>query len=239
MIRTRIRPAVRAAAGIAAVVALAAGCASGTDEGQEVPVGEPGIEQDEQDASDQGGASGEDGASDEDGSSDEREGADGSSDSGDEGTTDTVEALPGDADLATETLPVTAEDAWDIALEATGGGEVRSIEIDDHDGSWEWEIEIQLDGEEHELDIDATTGEVTDHDREADDDREPAVDITSPMTYQEAIEIALGEQDGRVEGWELDSDDGRIEYTIDIEREDGEDVEVEVDVETGETRIDD
>lgn len=239
MIRTRIRPAVRAAAGIAAVVALAAGCGSGTDEGQEVPVGEPGIEQDEQDASDQGGASGEDGASDEDGSSDDGEGADGSSDSGDEGTTDTVEALPGDADLATETLPVTAEDAWDIALEATGGGEVRSIEIDDHDGSWEWEIEIQLDGEEHELDIDATTGEVTDHDREADDDREPAVDITSPMTYQEAIEIALGEQDGRVEGWELDSDDGHIEYTIDIEREDGEDVEVEVDVETGETRIDD
>src|SRR5690625_2150756 len=254
MIRTRIRPAVQAAAGIAAVVALAAGCGSGTDEGQEVPVGEPGIEQDEQDASDQGGAAGEEGAADEDGAADEREGAGASappgwSEAGDaapassaraaEATTDTVDALRGDAGPATATLPATAEDAWDIALEATGGGEVRSIEIDDHDGSWELEIEIQLDGEEHELDIDATTGEVTDHDREADDDREPAVDITSPMTYQEAIEIALGEQDGRVEGWELDSDDGRIEYTIDIEREDVEDVEVEVDVETGETRIDD
>src|SRR5699024_5084551 len=144
----------------------------------------------------------------EDGSSDEREGADGSSDSGDEGTTDTGEALPGGADLATETLPVTAEDAWDIALDATGGGGGSSLASDVHDGSGGWEMEIQLDGEEHELDIDATTGEVTDHDREADDDREPAVDITSPMTYQEAIEIALGEQDGRVEGWELDSDDG-------------------------------
>src|SRR5699024_2251567 len=221
-------PAVRAAAGIAAVVALAAGCGSGTDEGQEVPVGEPGIEQDEQDASDQGGASGEAGASDEDGSSDEREGADGSSDSGDEGTTDTGEALPGDADLATETLPVTAEDAWDIALEATGGGEVRSIEIDDHDGSWEWEIEMQLDGEEHELGLDVTTGEVSDHDREADDDREPHDDISPPRTSQEAIEIAVGGQAGRVEGWERDSEVGRTEDTIDIEREDGEDVEVEV-----------
>src|SRR5690625_3648249 len=253
MIRTRIRPAVRAAAGIAAVVALAAGCGSGTDEGQEVPVGEPGIEQDDQDASDGGGAS-DDGASDseasddgtsDDGTSDSDASDEGASDSeasddgGAESATGAAEALPADADLATETLPVPAEDAWDIALEATGGGEVRSIEIDHDDGIWEWEIEIQLDGEEHELDIDATTGEVTDHDREADDDREPAVDITSPMTYQEAIEIALGEQDGRVEGWELDSDDGRIEYTIDIEREDGEDVEVEVDVETGETRIDD
>jgi len=60
------------------------------------------------------------------------------------------------------------------------------------------------------------------------------------MTYDEAIEIALGVEPGRVSGWDLDSDDGRIQYTIDIDRSsDGDDVEVEVDVETGQTRVDD
>ena len=65
------------------------------------------------------------------------------------------------------------------------------------------------------------------------------MDVTSPMTYDEAIEIALGVEPGRVSGWDLDSDDGRILYTIDIDRSGGDDVEVEVDVETGQTRVDD
>lgn len=63
--------------------------------------------------------------------------------------------------------------------------------------------------------------------------------MTSPMPYAEAIEIALGQEQGRVSGWDFSSDDGRIHFTIDIDRSSGGDVEVEVDVETGEVRVDD
>lgn len=237
MIRTRIRTTVRAAAGAAMVAALAAGCGGTSDEDQAPADDDQGIEQNDSDASDDGGAS--DGGASDGSASDDGGASDESTASGEDGTAGAAQALPADADLATETLPVSAEEAWEIALEATGGGEVHYIDIDHDDDRWEWEFEIRNGGEDHELDIDATTGEVTDHERDDDDDQDPAIDITSPMPYQEAIEIALGVQDGRVEGWQLDSDDGRIEYTIDIEREDGEDVEVDVDVETGETRIDD
>ena len=153
----------------------------------------------------------------------------------------TGEPLPESADLATEQLPISAEQAVGIAVEAAGGGETVSIEIDHDDDRWEWQIEVALDGREHDLDIDATTGEITEHDQDDDDDaEEPAVDVTAPLAYAEAIEIALGEAPGRVSGWDLDSDDGRIRYQIDIETsEGGEDIEVEIDVETREIRVDD
>lgn len=60
------------------------------------------------------------------------------------------------------------------------------------------------------------------------------------MPYAEAIELALGAQDGRVSGWSLESDDDRIHYTVDIVPDgSNDDVEVEVDVETQDVRIDD
>ena len=94
-----------------------------------------------------------------------------------------------------------------------------------------------LGGRQHDLDIDATSGEVTEHDQDDDDDQDPAVDVTSPMPYAEAIEIALGKEPGRVSGWDLSSDDGRIRYTIDIDRSGGDDVEVEVTASRGATSL--
>ncbi|WP_139347302.1 PepSY domain-containing protein [Herbaspirillum sp. VT-16-41] len=66
------------------------------------------------------------------------------------------------------------------------------------------------------------------------------MDVTSPMPYAEAIELALGAQDGRVSGWSLDSDDGRVHYGVDImPAGSNDDVDVVVDVETKDVRIDD
>ena len=221
----RTRTTARAVALGALVLGLAAGC--GTESGSdEAPAVEgPGAASDGGGASDAGGA---DDATEGDGSSSDDGGAAGGA------------ALPADADLATAQLPVTAEQAVRIGMDAVGGGELRQIEIDHDDDAWEWELEIALDGRQHELDIDAASGEVTVHEQDDDEDGEPAVDVTSPMTPEEAIEIALGKEPGRVSGWDLDSDDDRVRYTVDITRSSGEDdVEVEVDVETGEARVDD
>lgn len=124
--------------------------------------------------------------------------------------------------------------------DTSDGGELVQIGIDHDDRTWEWELELVENGTQHELDIDATTGEVTEHETDSDDDQDPVVDVTSPMAYAEAIEIALGEVPGRVAGWDLDSDDGTIRYQVEIDRDQGDDdVEVEIDVETGDVRVDD
>lgn len=251
MLRTTLRPrrALRVLAAGSLMLALAAGCGTTGQNSEDQPAAdEPGTSQDDTSQDDSTGddaaeGTSVDGASD-DASDDATDGAaddksDDKSDEKDEASS-TAEALPEDADLATETMPISAEDAIAIGKEAVGGGELTQIEIDHDDATWECELEIVLDGRQHELDIDATTGEVTEHEKDDDDDKDPTVDVTFPMTPEEAIEIALGVEPGRVSGWDLDSDDGRVHYTIDIDRKNGDDdVEVEVDVETGETRIDD
>ncbi len=231
----RTRSTARALALGALMVGLAAGCGADTRSDEAPAVEGPGASEQEDD-----GAASDDGAAADDGAGNGT--ADGASDEGGAGGAAPAAdgaALPEDADLATEELPITAEKAVEIGLGTVGGGELVQIEIDHDDATWEWELEIVQDGRQHELDIDATSGEVTEHDQDDDDDRDPAVDVTSPMPYAEAIELALGEAPGRVSGWDLDSDDGRIRYTIDIDRSGGDDVEVEVDVETGEVRVDD
>ncbi|WP_394215209.1 PepSY domain-containing protein [Brachybacterium vulturis] len=241
MTRTILRPrsTARAAALGALVIALAAGC-GGTDQGEDgaAPADEPGTSQDGGDSG--GGDSESGGPAEDDAIADDGAASDGGAEAPEE-QEPAADALPADADLAIAELPISAERAVEIATETTGGGDLVQVEIDHDDraGAWEWELELVEDGTQHELDIDATTGEVTEHDTEEDDDQDPVVDVTSPMAYAEAIEIALGQEPGRVSGWELDSEDGTIRYQIDIDRAEGGDVEVEVDVETGDVRIDD
>lgn len=231
----RSRSTVRAIALSALVLGLAAGCGADSGSDEAPAVEGPGASEQEDDTATADDTASDDGASD-DGASD----GGAASDDGGEAPAAGAAALPEDADLATEQLPITAEKAVEISLDDVGGGELVQIEIDHDDDVWEWQLEIVDGGRQHDLDIDATSGEVTEHDQDDDDDQDPAVDVTSPMPYAEAIEIALGKEPGRVSGWDLSSDDGRIHYTIDIDRSSGDDdVEVEVDVETGEVRVDD
>lgn len=242
MASTITRSRVRAAALGALVIALAAGCGAGEQE----PAGPAdGATAEDTDAGPNSGSEASDVGGDDSAASDAGGAA---SDAGGDGATGsaapdaaTGAALPETADLATEQLPIPAEEAVELAVQTVGGGQPISVGIDHDDAAWEWEIEVALDGREHDLDIDATTGEVTQHDQDDDDDpQEPAVDVTAPLPHAEAIELAVGEAPGRVSGWQLDSDDGRIRYQVDIETsQGGDDVEVEIDVETREVRVDD
>lgn len=58
------------------------------------------------------------------------------------------------------------EQAKTKALEASGGGEVIKIEEDSESGARIYEIDIIKDGVKHEIDIDAASGEILDHDKE-------------------------------------------------------------------------
>ena len=234
---------VRSAAGAAFVLALAVGCGSDTEDPAQPD--QPTQEQDagEGSGASDGGGSSDGGASDggaatsDDGAATSDDGAAAS----DGGGSAAGSELPADADLASTELPIPAEDAVQRALDASGGGDVHSITIDhDRRNGWEWEIEIRNGAQEHDIELSAISGEIIEHERDQDDDGEPAVDIADPMPYAEAIELALGAQDGRVSGWSLESDDDRLHYTVDIVPDGAnDDVEVEVDVETQDVRIDD
>lgn len=144
-----------------------------------------------------------------------------------------------DADLRETHFAVTAEDAVQIATDTVGAGFVYKIELDydSADAAWQWEIDI-LDGTTaHEIEIDAVSGQIVSHEQESTSDTEQRVDLADPMTYDEALQLAIGEVDGLLRGWTLEWDDGRLEYEFDL-MDGNTEIEVTVDVETGQVRRD-
>lgn len=117
---------------------------------------------------------------------------------------------------------------FDTYPEAEG---IDKVEFDVDDGRYEYEIDGFNVGTEFELTVDAETGEILEQNSESDDDTETPINFDAIMTPQEAMQIALEDAGtGYVKEWELERDDGRTEYDIDIEGAEDRDI----DAETGE-----
>lgn len=153
------------------------------------------------------------------------------------------DALDRGADLRTDQLAVGPQEAIDTATGEVGrGGIVHAIEVDwsKRHSTWKWEVKILDDGTDHEVEIDANTGEVIDHEKERTNDTEKAIDPNKPLPFADALRLATDEVDGPLTGWKLEWDDGRREYQFDIadpSRSDDE-TEVTVDVETKRVTVD-
>lgn len=150
-------------------------------------------------------------------------------------------ALPADADLSKDSPSVSPEDAIDTATEETGGdGIVHGIELDwdDRDEAWQYDVSILTGTTDHDIEIDAETGEVVEHEKESTDDKEKAIDLTEPMTVDDALTLAQEKTEGKLTGWKLEYDDGRHEYQFDFEK-DGQEIETTVDTETKRVTVDD
>lgn len=146
-----------------------------------------------------------------------------------------------DVDLADHTFAVTPQQAIDQGKEAAGGGIVHSIELDwsrYHD-AWVYELDILVGNIDHDIDIQADTGDILDHDRDDTDDTEKAIDLTSPMTWENARDKAQNAVQGRITSWKLEWDDNRTSYEFDIEDSSGDEIEVSIDANTGRVEIDD
>lgn len=131
------------------------------------------------------------------------------------------------------TFSVSLEDAIDRFYETFGSEEINidEIQFDRDNGRFVYEFE-GWDGEyEYELDIDAETGEIIQQEQDEADDSEDILELDGIITPQEAMESALDASgSGYVEEWDLEVEDGRTIYDIDIEE--GEDQKV--DAQTGE-----
>ena len=105
---------------------------------------------------------------------------------------------------------------------------IKSIKLDFFNEALDYVIEGFKDGNEYELRIAATNGEIIEEKTDKDDDtNEKALDLKNIITAQEAMEKALeGQKEGAwVVEYELEIDDGKAVYDIDIE--DGEDVTID------------
>lgn len=75
------------------------------------------------------------------------------------------------------TAAISSDDAAQIAVGHVGGGDVHEIEREMEHGRLEWKVEVVRDGVEHDVRVDAGTGEITridvddDNDDRRDDDR--------------------------------------------------------------------
>lgn len=235
------RWATRAAAGTMILAFALTGCSSedsgdGQDSDTEGQTSESAEAQNESDDAKSDDAESDDAESDDEAGSD-----DGAEDAkSKDSTASSSSGLAADADLSKESPSVTPKDAVATAKAEAKDGTVHGIELDfdERDKAWQYEVKI-IDGTtDFDVEIDAETGDVVDVEKDSTDDKEKAIDLNDPMTFDEALKLAQDKASGRLDGWKLDSDDDRIEYQFDFDDK-GEDIEVSVDVESKNVTVDD
>lgn len=113
------------------------------------------------------------------------------------------------------------------AAENHSGG--TAYKIDDEDGDNVWEIDVLLpDGGGMEIDVDRANYSIVDTDTDDPDVRE-----LPSTTLLEAISAAMAHTPGVLDDAELDTEDGRVVWQVELDKTaDGDDIELYLDAET-------
>lgn len=127
-------------------------------------------------------------------------------------------------------------------------GQMTDIELERDNGKQYYDIEMYANGYEYDIEVEAITGEVLKNKREKDndfddDDKKAVSSQTSKengetssavkISAEDAVKAALAVVSGEVEDVELEHDDGRVYYDIEIDNR-YEEHEVKVDATNGE-----
>ena len=151
----------------------------------------------------------------------------------------TIANAQGQAALAKQ-AKITQDEAINAALEKVPGT-VEEVELEDEKGTIVYEIElVSTDGTEHEVEVDAQTGEVLkveaddDENEEEDSQNQAKLAKQAKITEDEAINMALEKVPGTVNEIELEVENGTVVYEIKVLSTDGTEQEVKVDAQTGE-----
>lgn len=106
--------------------------------------------------------------------------------------------------------------AIDAVLAEYSGGIIT--DIDREDSTDVYEVDVVVDQEVHELEVNAGTGEVRVTERENDDEEDIREANDVSITAAEAITQALADHtDGVLDEISLDEEDGRLEWDIDLD----------------------
>lgn len=166
----------------------------------------------------------------------------------DDGETDTAEEDSGSSDgsngssdgsgvAVLDELGSTPEEAVSAAQE-NFDGELTELELDDDNGQWVYKVHLQNDSEEYEVDLSADDLSASNEETESDNDNNDTEDQFSygdAIPHDEAVQTALDEVGGELEGWSLDKDDGQLQYDVEVTNADnGNDTDVTINAESGE-----
>lgn len=157
------------------------------------------------------------------------EGANDTDDSGQDDPTTTTSSTP-------DSTPAVDDTAWRSAIataEEHAGG--TAYELDDQDDNGTWEIDVAVGDRSVEVTVsaDGTSVVETEDDDDLDDDDRQALSVAT-ITLEDAILTALAEVPGQLDDAELDDDNGTFAWEITIDVDNDDDVEVYIDVVTGE-----
>src|SRR5690625_2492647 len=126
-----------------------------------------------------------------------------------------------EASLSTEDIKTMVNDQYP--------GEITEIEQETEFNRAVYEVEIKTEDREYDIKLDGETGEILNI------SETPVKNKTKEaiISIEEAKRIALEEFSGKIDDIDLDIEDGRLIYEVEIERGD-EEAEMEIDAYTGE-----
>lgn len=139
---------------------------------------------------------------------------------------------PPDPNIPPSGDPLDAQAAVGVALAAVPGGAVIEVERETHHGQAVWEVVVRdPNGRGIELKIETTTGDILK--RESENLPWYAKDSAPKIDIREAIAIALAATPGTIEETELDWEQGRLVWEVEILTANGRLVELDIDAVTG------
>ncbi|MEI4528889.1 PepSY domain-containing protein [Priestia megaterium] len=127
--------------------------------------------------------------------------------------------------------------AKDIALQKTDGGDITNIQLAIDDGVKQYEVDITKGNKEYDVDIDSSSGKIIEFDEEQKDDEdvkeEKLQNISPAISLDQAIKTALKSAKGTVNETDLDQENNRLVYEIEIDTADKREATVSVDAKNG------
>ncbi|MED4012886.1 PepSY domain-containing protein [Priestia aryabhattai] len=136
-----------------------------------------------------------------------------------------------------QTTTIEEAKAKDIALQKTDGGDITNIQLAVDDGVKQYEVDITKGNKEYDVDIDSSSGKIIEFDedqKDDDDEKEENLQNISPaVSLDQAIKTALKSAKGTVNETDLDQENSRLVYEIEIDTADKREATVSVDAKNG------
>ncbi|GAB1768351.1 PepSY domain-containing protein [Priestia megaterium] len=136
-----------------------------------------------------------------------------------------------------QTTTIEEAKAKDIALQKTDGGDITNIQLAVDDGVKQYEVDITKGNKEYDVDIDSSSGKIIEFDedqKDDDDEKEENLQNASPaISLDQAIKTALKSAKGTVNETDLDQENSRLVYEIEIDTADKREATVSVDAKNG------
>ena len=120
-----------------------------------------------------------------------------------------------------QTTTIEEAKAKDIALQKTDGGDITNIQLAIDDGVKQYEVDVTKGNKEYDVDIDSSSGKIIEFDEEQKDDEDEKEEelqkISPAISLDQAIKTALKSAKGTVNETDLDQENNRLVYEIEID----------------------